>query len=801
MQVQPEIRSSRRLPPLIRSTAATTVGPGPSSRAHVSPNSINFAKIVTLFTDKHYREIHDRHVDVLEKLSRVYTHATIPDEHLDGLAQVLGLTLEMIENGVGALVTPLEDLLQTCTRDLSRKALSLDLVASFGRILTSPCIPPRSMQNLLGILSAASGQPEQLPILAHVLPALQHSLTSFDAKPVLKILLVWSESEAICRRMTMLDFSEPLRSVCASCSDPVTRLMALQLAFRVLTFEHESLDAWFTLVPIVEHDTPMLNDVLLLVYEILAARYTHHPDLIRFVLRHTAREIVAPHDDVLTASARSTAPAQSSRIQFEAKQVGFKLIDQFLVHSNSRDFLIEHHYVDFCLGYLTFRPQAQFDQRWTLRELKAIHVACLAHLTRLFGSGSLAQEAGNISCDPLLTTYLLDAQSLDNGQSDRPNAVNPSMGLVARFLQFAVTLCTYGASVQVKLGAIGLVQESIAILTRREPWVTETLKRGVCQLINALCDHECRANQLLVAQTNGVFSLVQMLSCKSDHPQRQELLRIAVLDAIWSAVCGCRHNEESFLEASGVYKLLDLLTHGERAVQSHVLSLVLELLENPKSRRHLVTWSSSKYRNSVELLLELWRKEQVTLKFDRALNALDEMKANLCGKIFGILSHIGFDAFRAQLCESNQRLLLNIERYLDFKVGVVWEEITYELASEGIRPVSPDARVLSEIKTAVQQKEASIASMQAELARKFADQEREREGHFFDEFMATHHIAKHVEDGGATAAGAAAVAATAQGAHKVSRGPRKAVRIAAGQEVLSSSANSLTSHHSVPPGQ
>ncbi|KNE56284.1 hypothetical protein, variant [Allomyces macrogynus ATCC 38327] len=572
----------------------------------------------------------------------------------------------------------------------------------------------------------------------------------------------------------MLDFSEPLRSVCASCSDPVTRLMALQLAFRVLTFEHESLDAWFTLAPIVEHDTPMLNDVFLLVYEIQAAQYTHHPDLIGFVLRHTAREIVAPHDDVPTASAPSTAPAQSLRIQLEAKQVGFKLIDQFLVHSDSRDFLIEHHYVDFCLGYLTFRPQAQFDQRWTLRELKAIHVACLAHLTRLFGSGSLAQEAGNISCDPLLTTYLLDAQSLDNGQSDRPNAVNPSMGLVARFLQFAVTLCTYGASVQVKLGAIGLVQESIAILTRREPWVTETLKRGVCQLISALCDHECRPNQLLVAQTNGVFSLVQMLSCKSDHPQRQELLRIAVLDAIWSAVCGCRCNEESFLEAGGVYKLLDLLTHGERAVQSHALSLVLELLENPKSRRHLVTWSNSKYRNSAELLLDLWRKEKVALKFDRELNALDEMRANLCGKIFGILSHVGFDAFRTQLCESDQRLVLNIERYLDFKVGVVWEEITYELASEGIRPVSPDACVLSEIKTAVQQKEASIASMQAELARKFTDQEREREGHFFDEFMATHHIAKRVEDGGAAAAGAAAVATTtAPGAHKVSRGARK----------------------------
>ncbi|XP_042370407.1 cilia- and flagella-associated protein 69-like, partial [Plectropomus leopardus] len=38
-----------------------------------------------------------------------------------------------------------------------------------------------------------------------------------------------------------------------------------------------------------------------------------------------------------------------------------------------------------------------------------------------------------------------------------------------------------------------------------------------------------------------------------------------------------------------------------------------------------------------------------------------------------------------------------VRRYLDFKVGEVWEEIIRELSLDGVRPITPDEEVLSTI--------------------------------------------------------------------------------------------------------
>ncbi|KAI9184363.1 hypothetical protein H9P43_003416 [Blastocladiella emersonii ATCC 22665] len=719
-------------------------GKGDDGHTQLRPtpvDAVNYARIRQLFTDELTRQLDDRHVDVLVKLARVYKQSTIPQEHVDSLGHVFSLALARIETeGVASLVDPLEALIELSVRDLCKLRLTLPLVDAYCSLLGSPSISSAAKRNILKVASTAS-LANQFDMLAQLLPSIHSVLCSLDdPRSILKLLLVWSDSPAMQLRMSMLDLSTPLRDVLTQVADPVVRLLAMQLATRIVQPDKETVEDWIPVLGTIQADVALTNDVLLFVCDILAANPKHCPDLVDFVLNRTTFELSYNGDG---GQAAPPIPPPPSPLALESKQVGLRLIELFLEDAGSRGQLLAQQYADFCFGYLTFQLQDGFDQGWALRDLKQIQATCLAHLTTLFAGGDLFADAESISCDPAFSAFLREAQVLDNGTADRPNAVNASVGLVPRFLHLMRTLCTYGPSVQVKLGELGLVHECVTILTARNTaWITEGVRRSVCMVLAALCDGECRENQLLVAQTPAVFHLVHLVAWTSAHPARQELMRLAVLDAVWSAVCGCRLNEESFLEAGGVFRLLDLLAAAERAVQSHLLSVLLELLENPKTHQHVVTWSSSKYPNAPALLLDLWRNEKAQLKFDRNLNAIDEMRINFCCKIFGILSHTGFNIFRHQLNESDQQLLLSVERYLDLKIGVVWDEIAYELSSEGIRPVSPDQHVLDSVKHAVAQKRDLIARMQADLGNRFQAARLEAESVFYDDFMRAHQVSE-----------------------------------------------------------
>ena len=83
-------------------------------------------------------------------------------------------------------------------------------------------------------------------------------------------------------------------------------------------------------------------------------------------------------------------------------------------------------------------------------------------------------------------------------------------------------------------------------------------------------------------------------------------LILATLETVWNCVCGSYTNECIFLELEGVFVLLDLLqTQVDKSEQasrakvankngdslkSVILGCLLDLLENPKSLHHAMTW-------------------------------------------------------------------------------------------------------------------------------------------------------------------------------------------------------------------
>lgn len=59
-------------------------------------------------------------------------------------------------------------------------------------------------------------------------------------------------------------------------------------------------------------------------------------------------------------------------------------------------------------------------------------------------------------------------------------------------------------------------------------------------------------------------------------------------------------------------------------------------------------------------------------------------------------------------------MLIYISKYLDLKIGQVWEENYKELESERIRPISPDQELFDESRSHIQAKITYIRNKQTE---------------------------------------------------------------------------------------
>jgi hypothetical protein len=100
-----------------------------------------------------------------------------------------------------------------------------------------------------------------------------------------------------------------------------------------------------------------------------------------------------------------------------------------------------------------------------------------------------------------------------------------------------------------------------------------------------------------------------------------------------------------------------------------------------------------------------------------------------------MLSKIGFENFNESLTTRENIKLQLISKYLDFKVGEVWNEIEQELELQSIRPVSPDLYCLSSIKRTVASKLDYLVEKQLGLVQKSEANRTEQEHEFFDNWI------------------------------------------------------------------
>lgn len=235
----------------------------------------------------------------------------------------------------------------------------------------------------------------------------------------------------------------------------------------------------------------------------------------------------------------------------------------------------------------------------------------------------------------------------------------------------------------------------------------------------------------------------------------------------------------TFSQQLGVFSLLDLLeSFPDRNVRGHILGCCLDFLENPKLRLHFLEWRMKKCvsKSISHMLLDFWREEERVLgvvngphetvilnkrpllgkkqivQHPRDRNeegwSISETHTNLRPKIFAMFSKLGFDYFMDPPTADNNIVsdalpltiedkvkLSTISKYLDFKIGEVWEEIAEELEFMGVRPVTPDQECVNAAKLAAQEKNEKLAGKQRELLKKKEEMEFADEKSFLDDLQ------------------------------------------------------------------
>eukprot|EP00063_Salmo_salar_P023277 XP_013998112.1 PREDICTED: cilia- and flagella-associated protein 69 isoform X2 [Salmo salar] len=276
-----------------------------------------------------------------------------------------------------------------------------------------------------------------------------------------------------------------------------------------------------------------------------------------------------------------------------------------------------------------------------------------------------------------------------------------------------------------------------------EDVITLEIKADIQLILSALCENNPHRKELFGSE--GVEMTVHFLKMSTEKFYSglgHNKLILSTVDCVWSCIVGCYTTEDVFLEKEGIFLLLDLLHSSPRNMQNVVLGTLLELCDNPKTMSHILAWRGQKSLTTPGLLLQLWRQEeaelgvsrdlygrisdpkkpilcyyqeeedsQVSLPANRPSAAVMDVSENLRSKIYSVFCKLGFEALPGLSTEDYITLSI-VTRYLDFKVGEVWDEISKELSLEGVRPVTPDEEALD-----------TIAKMTEDTARRVTTQQ------------------------------------------------------------------------------
>jgi hypothetical protein len=193
-------------------------------------------------------------------------------------------------------------------------------------------------------------------------------------------------------------------------------------------------------------------------------------------------------------------------------------------------------------------------------------------------------------------------------------------------LQVAVRKDPHFAEELCGLGAVGLLVELFA--DRDNPMGS----RQLCASVLAGLCAENADNRREFRKKDGIEALREEVVYRPDQTTDNHLFyTLCVVDCVWCAIVGTRKNEIRFLDAGGLFALLDVLEVAPLLLKRQIIGCLADLMQYRKAAKLFVQWNSQvTMKGALKILLELWQREQeaagstgpegVILDLDRPLN-------------------------------------------------------------------------------------------------------------------------------------------------------------------------------------
>ncbi|XP_055013409.1 cilia- and flagella-associated protein 69-like [Boleophthalmus pectinirostris] len=340
-----------------------------------------------------------------------------------------------------------------------------------------------------------------------------------------------------------------------------------------------------------------------------------------------------------------------------------------------------------------------------------------------------------------------------------PDTIRGSTGLIGdcrkTLLHFCIRLLTAVTSqgeetVNQDLCDQGSIGDLLGVLMQMEASSDEDdavsleIKSNIQFILSTLCESDMHRKELFGSE--GVEMVIHFLKKGCDlfySGLGHNKLLLSTVDCVWSCIVGCYTTEDFFLAKEGVCLLLDLLCSSPKCVHSLILSTLLELCENPNTGSHLRSWTDRAGQTAPRVLLQMWRDEEAELGVQRnqegcitdpkkplyhkqqeetqslcldgsSSASILEIGENLRAKIYLIFCAVGFHDLPGLSTEDYVTLRI-VKRYLDFKVGEVWDEVSAELTHVDIRPITPDRENLETICQISEDKAKRVMEEQSSL--------------------------------------------------------------------------------------
>ncbi|KAM5302952.1 cilia- and flagella-associated protein 69 isoform 3-T3 [Glossophaga mutica] len=325
-------------------------------------------------------------------------------------------------------------------------------------------------------------------------------------------------------------------------------------------------------------------------------------------------------------------------------------------------------------------------------------------------------------------------------------------------------LCEKGAIQQL----IGVFKNTITKFNDKEEAIILEIQSDILLILSGLCENNIPRKEIF--GTEGVDIILHVM--KTDPKKFQSglgysVLLFSTLDSIWCCILACYASEDYFLEKEGIFLLLDLLALNQKKFCNLILGIMVEFCDNPKTAAHVNTWRGKKDQTAASLLIKLWRKEEKELGVKRDKHgmiidakrplftsfqeeqkfmplpancptvAVMDVSENIRAKIYAVLGKLDFENLPGLSTEDFVTLCI-IHRYLDFKIGEIWNEICEEIKLERLIPVTTDKNVLEAITTASENIGKMVASLQREMIESQARQDVQNEQKVYAKIQATH---------------------------------------------------------------